>query len=439
MKSVDQMILVFDYGSLRRLGARDQRRRTRSRRLPVSNHPGGDNWDKASVPEWRGGEFAGQGVDLLAGQELLSSASTKGREGEMSLHRAETQINLPFITATDATQAPRHQADSGQAQRADRRPAGADREPGQAGAFRRRGPGTSSTVLVGGTPTRTCAGPLGQGQGAGTGKDLTRAVSTRRHRREIQCAREEHRRAAADANAAVVGIETKGVIPSDRVQQLLSPTKKPRFLQFAEDEQRPRWRSTSQGERRWPPTTRAWASSSSPASPPGQGRPAGSRSPSTSMPTASCMCRPRTSAPARSKIEIKSGLVEAEMIHDAEAHADEDRRQRSRVPRSTLGENAAYRGRIALRAWRQGRRVLEAWINEAAIKEVRDSLLASESAEEIRRRPRPCKPPSPRLRAGLPVGPGARPPPLDGASAGDGASAEAEEEVVDAEVVDDES
>ena len=87
------------------------------------------------------------------------------------------------------------------------------------------------------------------------------------------------------------------------------------------------------------------------------------------------------------KIEIKSGsgLSEEEiqgMVSDAESHAEEDRKQRELAEARNLAENAAYQSEKQLGELGDkvdARRKEEI---EAAIKEVRESL-DSESAEEI--------------------------------------------------------
>ena len=88
------------------------------------------------------------------------------------------------------------------------------------------------------------------------------------------------------------------------------------------------------------------------------------------------------------KIEIKggSGLDESEveqMIKDAESHADEDRAQRELAEARNIGENAAYQAEKQLEEL--GDKVDDSAKEEieAAIKDVRDSL-TSEDAGEIK-------------------------------------------------------
>jgi molecular chaperone DnaK len=143
------------------------------------------------------------------------------------------------------------------------------------------------------------------------------------------------------------------------------------------------------------------------------------------------------------KIEIKggSGLAEQEveqMVKDAEAHADEDRRQRELAEARNVAENAAYQAEKQLAE--MGDQVDSSAKEEIerAIADVK-GVLASENTEEIKAKTDALQQAFHRVseqiyqaaaqqQASQPTG--------DGASA-DGA-AEAEEEVVDAEVVDDE-
>src|SRR5207342_740181 len=71
------------------------------------NHLGGDNWDKAIV-EWLVAEFKrDQGVDLSADKNSLQRLYEAAEKAKIELSTTqETQINLPFITATDGE--PRH-------------------------------------------------------------------------------------------------------------------------------------------------------------------------------------------------------------------------------------------------------------------------------------------------------------------------------------------
>ncbi len=143
------------------------------------------------------------------------------------------------------------------------------------------------------------------------------------------------------------------------------------------------------------------------------------------------------------KIEIKggSGLDESEveqMIKDAESHAEEDRAQRELAEARNIGENAAYQAEKQLEEL--GDKVDDSNKQqiEAAIKDVRDSL-TSEDAGEIRSKTDALQSAFQQVSQQIyeaaaqeqaASGDG------DGSSA-NGAPADSEEEVVDAEVVED--
>ena len=123
------------------------------------------------------------------------------------------------------------------------------------------------------------------------------------------------------------------------------------------------------------------------------------------------------------------------MIKDAEAHAEEDRRQRELAEARNIAENAAYQAEKQLEEL--GDKVDEGSKSEieAAIKEVRDSL-ESDDAEEIKAKTDALQAAFHKVSEQVYQAAQEQAPSGDGAS-GNGASSE--EEVVDAEVVDDES
>jgi molecular chaperone DnaK len=140
------------------------------------------------------------------------------------------------------------------------------------------------------------------------------------------------------------------------------------------------------------------------------------------------------------KIEIKggSGLDEAEveqMIKDAETHADEDRRQRELAEARNVAENAAYQAEKQLTEL--GDKVDQGSKEEieAAIKDVRDSL-GSDDAGEIRSKSDALQSAFQKVSEQI----YAQAAEQQGATSTDGGSQNGagEEEVVDAEVVDDE-
>ena len=143
------------------------------------------------------------------------------------------------------------------------------------------------------------------------------------------------------------------------------------------------------------------------------------------------------------KIEIKagSGLSEQEveqMVKDAESHAAEDRRQRELAEARNLGDNAAYQaekqlGELGDKVDAGAKEEIEQAIKDAA----RVARLRERRRDQEQDRGAPAGVPQ-GLRAGVPgcgAGAGQRRRCAGGRC---GAAAEAEEEVVDAEVVDEE-
>jgi len=108
-ESGDQTILVFDLGggtfdvSVLEIG--DGVFEVKA--TAGDNHLGGDNWDKAIV-EWLVAEFKkDQGIDLAADKNSLQRLYEAAEKAKIELSSAQdTQINLPFITAVDGQ--PKH-------------------------------------------------------------------------------------------------------------------------------------------------------------------------------------------------------------------------------------------------------------------------------------------------------------------------------------------
>src|SRR5438045_5297032 len=108
-KEADQTILVFDLGggtfdvSVLELGEGVFEVKSTA----GDNHLGGDNFDKAVV-DWMVAEFKrDQGVDLSQDKNSLQRLYEAAEKAKIELSTTqETQINLPFITATDA--GPKH-------------------------------------------------------------------------------------------------------------------------------------------------------------------------------------------------------------------------------------------------------------------------------------------------------------------------------------------
>ena len=138
------------------------------------------------------------------------------------------------------------------------------------------------------------------------------------------------------------------------------------------------------------------------------------------------------------KIEIKSGsgLSETEiedMISDAEAHADDDRRQRELAEARNMAENAAYSSEKQLEEL--GDQVAEddRELITAAIKDVREAV-EGDDAEAINQKAEALQ--SAFHKVSEKVYQAAQAAQAEGSTNGDGTPSDDEEEVIEAEVVD---
>jgi molecular chaperone DnaK len=123
------------------------------------------------------------------------------------------------------------------------------------------------------------------------------------------------------------------------------------------------------------------------------------------------------------------------MVSDAEAHAEEDQKQRELAEARNLAENAAYQSEKQLEELGDKVEAADKEAIEAAIKDVREAL-ESESVEEINAKTEALtaafQPVSQKIYEAAQAEQTAS---ADGASA-EGEDSSDEEEVVDAEVVD---
>ena len=181
-EGADQTILVFDLGggtfdvSVLELG--DGVFEVKS--TNGDNHLGGDNFDKAVV-DWMVAEFKrDQGIDLGADPMALQRLYEAGEKAKIELSSTmTTQINLPFVTATQ--EGPKHldlHADPREARGARARPARAHGRPDEAGARRRRARRVEDRPRRARRRHDPHAGRAGEGQGHRSARTRTRA-STR--------------------------------------------------------------------------------------------------------------------------------------------------------------------------------------------------------------------------------------------------------------------
>ncbi len=228
-KEDDQTILVFDLGggtfdvSVLELGEGVFEVKATS----GDNHLGGDNFDKAIV-DWLVAEFKrDQGIDLSKDPMALQRLNEAAEKAKIELSTTQsTNINLPFITA-DAD-GPKHLDTTltrAKLTELDRRPDRAHGRPDQAGAGGRRPEGVRHQRGHPGRRHDPHAGRAGEGQGPDRQGAAPRRQPGRgrRHRRRHPGRRAEGRgqgRAAARRDPAVAGHRDQGrrVHQADRAQ-----------------------------------------------------------------------------------------------------------------------------------------------------------------------------------------------------------------------------
>ncbi|MDQ3759651.1 MAG: molecular chaperone DnaK [Actinomycetota bacterium] len=464
-EGASQTILVFDLGggtfdvSILEIDDTDpdQPAVFEVRSTAGDNHLGGDNWDK-SIVEWMISEFKrDQGVDLSQDKNSLQRLYEQAEKAKIELSSTqETQISIPFITAVDNQ--PRHlEMRLSRAQLAELTKDLLERvvAPVKQAMADASDSEIDHVILVGGMTRMPAVQEkvselTGKAPHQGVNPDEVVAVGA-----AIQAGvlgGDVKDVLLLDVTPLTLGIETKGGVMNALIERNTTiPSKKSQTYSTAQDNQPEVEIHVLQGEREMAAYNKSLGKFQLTGIPPApRGMPQIEVTFDIDANGILSVSAKDLGTGREQTIEIKggSGLDESEveqMIKDAEAHADEDRKQRELAEARNVAENAAYTaekqlGELGDQISDEEKANIESQVS--AIRESLDSADAAELNAKTEALQSTFHGISERIYQAAATEGGA--PGADGAASANGASSEGdaeeeeEEEVVDAEVVDEE-
>jgi molecular chaperone DnaK len=453
-KESDQTILVFDLGggtfdvSVLEIG--DGVFEVKS--TAGDNHLGGDNFDKAIV-DWLVAEFKrDQGIDLQADPMALQRLYEAAEKAKIELSTTqESQINLPFVTADQS--GPKHlDMRLTRAKLAELTSTLLDRVVAPVrqalGDAKDKGAATIDHVVLVGGMTRMPA--VQEKVKELTGKDPHRGVNPDEVvavGAAIQAgvlAGDVKDVLLLDVTPLTLGIETKGGVFTRLIERNTTiPTRKAEIFSTAEDNQPSVEIHVLQGEREMAAYNKSLGKFQLTGIPPApRGIPQVEVGFDIDANGILSVSAKDLGTGKEQKIEIRagSGLSDAEiknMVSDAETHADDDRRARELAEARNNGENAAYQAERQLKELGDAVDESSREDIEAAIKAVRE-VLEGDDPTTIHDRTEALN--SAFHKVSEAIYERAQQAQANGAANGSGADdSSSEEDVVDAEVVDEPS